>query len=255
MPRTSDRSLLRAVLHRDRAWCLYPLGDLDDRQFGFCEWYVAGASFLLVYRGAGTPVLITGGDAAVCAELLDEAGRPAPAHLHVPPDLIPHLETRYRRTGTRPLVRMALEAPRLPEGGAAQPLTRAHTGALERLYADGVCSGESPDFFFPAMLDDGTFFGVWENGELIAAAGTHLVAPGESVAAIGNVYTRRDCRGRGLGAVVTSAVVCCLLARGIATIALSVVERNTAALRLYERLGFAAHCRFVDGRVEDPVLS
>src|SRR5215471_5019484 len=73
---------------------------------------------------------------------------------------------------------------------------------VERLYADGASDGTSPDYFFPSMLDEGVFFGVRANGELVSIAGTHVLALEEGVAAMGNVYTRRDCRGHSRGRVL-----------------------------------------------------
>ena len=100
------------------------------------------------------------------------------------------------------------------------------------------------------MLDQGAFHGLWENGQLLAVAGTHLVAPTEDVAAVGNVYTRRDRRGRGLAAAVTSAVVDELLRMRIRTIVLNVNQSNAAAIRVYERLGFRRHCSYFEGLAE-----
>src|SRR5258706_10855931 len=82
-------------------------------------------------------------------------------------------------------------------------LSSSERSAVEQLYADGGACGASPDFFSPSMLDDGVFYGLWENEQLVAAAGTHPVVPAEDIAAVGNVYTRRDRRGRGLAASVT----------------------------------------------------
>jgi len=118
--------------------------------------------------------------------------------------------------------------------------------ALELLYADGESTGESPDFFFPSMVTDGVFFGVYEGPALVAAAGTHLVSPGETAAAIGNIYARRDRRGRGLGRVVTSAVLRALT--GIETVGLNVRADNKVAIGLYESLGFVRHCRFYEAQ-------
>ena len=72
--------------------------------------------------------------------------------------------------------------------------------------------------FSPAMLEEGLYFGLRQGGDLVAAAGTHLVVPQEGVAAIGNVYTRRDRRGHGLGGAVTGAVTAELLHNGDASI-------------------------------------
>ena len=117
--------------------------------------------------------------------------------------------------------------------------------ALLLLYADGETTGESPDFFYPSMVTDGVFFGVYEGDALVAAAGTHLFAPEEHAVAIGNIYTRRDCRGRGLGCAVTSAVLDVVKDAG--TVGLNVKASNHAALRLYESLGFVRHCPFYEG--------
>jgi predicted GNAT family acetyltransferase len=67
------------------------------------------------------------------------------------------------------------------------------------------------------------------------------------VAAIGNVYTRRDRRRLGLAAALTSAMAGELLALRLPTIALSVAQANTAAIRIYERLGFVKRCEFIEG--------
>ena len=99
------------------------------------------------------------------------------------------------------------------------------------------------------MVEQGVFYGIYEGPNLIAAAGTHLVAPSEGVAAIGNVYTRRDRRGQGLATQVTGAVAAELLRLmpPSAIIALNVVQTNLAAVKVYERLGFARYCAFYEG--------
>jgi predicted GNAT family acetyltransferase len=119
--------------------------------------------------------------------------------------------------------------------------------ALKRLYADGEPAGEAPDFFHADMLPQGVFYGIREGGQLIAAAGTHLVSVVEGVGAIGNVYTRRDRRGRGLAAQTVSAVAMELVRLGLRTIALNVSQSNVSAMRLYESLGFTRHCPFYEG--------
>jgi ribosomal protein S18 acetylase RimI-like enzyme len=135
--------------------------------------------------------------------------------------------------------------------GVSERVTRlgaADVTALERLYADGASTGESPDFFYGSMVTDGIFFGLYEGDALVAAAGTHLVSRDEGAAAIGNVYVRRDQRARGLGREVTAAVVHELA--GIATIGLNVRADNAAAIRVYESLGFVRHCDFREGLAE-----
>lgn len=131
------------------------------------------------------------------------------------------------------------------EQSRAVRLGAADVPALLTLYADGEATGESPDFFYPSMVTDGVFFGVYEGDVLIAAAGTHLYAPEEQAVAIGNIYTMRDRRGRGLGGAVTRAVLEVVKDRG--TVGLNVRAHNHAALHLYESLGFVRHCPFYEG--------
>jgi ribosomal protein S18 acetylase RimI-like enzyme len=100
------------------------------------------------------------------------------------------------------------------------------------------------------MVDDGVFFGVCEGGEILAAAGTHLYAPGEGAAAMGNVYTHSAWRGRGLGRIVTCATLGALAE--LETVGLNVRAENAAAIRVYESLGFRKHCEFFEGLATAP---
>jgi GNAT superfamily N-acetyltransferase len=119
--------------------------------------------------------------------------------------------------------------------------------AVTALYDDGKPHGEWPAFFFPSMLDQGTFRGIWEGSDLVAVAGTHLFSSELGICTIGNVYTRRDRRGLGLAARATSAVVQHALSQNIPTIVLNVGQGNAAARRVYERLGFRCYCEFFEG--------
>ena len=118
--------------------------------------------------------------------------------------------------------------------------------AVHGLYADSEANGEAPDWFLPEMLAQGVYYGVREVGELVAVAGTHVITTREGVGCLGNIYTRRDRRGRGLSTQVTSAVTAQLLNMKLPTIALNVRENNSPAIRVYERLGFHRYCGYVE---------
>ncbi len=145
--------------------------------------------------------------------------------------------------------RMVLEPDALQpvSTGDVVRLDAADLPRLQHLYTDGDVTADSPDFFDDSMVENGVFYGVREGDDLVAAAGTHVLSRDESAAGIGNIYTRRDSRGRGLGASTTTAVASELLSMGIRTIGLNVAQSNVGAIRLYERLGFACHCPFVEG--------
>jgi ribosomal protein S18 acetylase RimI-like enzyme len=247
VPVTRDRAIIREILLRDRRWAVYALGDLAPGYFEHCEWYVSGGALALVYRGSDPPVLFLSGGGADLAGVVNEIPE-ASYYLHLQ-EAAPSVLARRFELVTKRLSRMILNPPRFKLFGddAAVRLNSADLNALEKLYADGRERGESPDFFFPSMVERGVFFGVRDGDQLVAAAGTHLVAESEDVAAVGNVYTRVDRRGRGLASMTTAAVVSELLARRIGTIALQVLERNEPAIRVYERLGFARYCTLIEG--------
>ena len=241
MPRLTDKNEIRALLRRDPGWSLYALGDLAPPMFPKTLWF--GPDLTLVVQDYGTSILFAMGPGSVREALECVAG---PVHLQVKRDALdevarhaavssPRLMWRMTWTGDRPASQRMLATTRL--GTSDVP-------ALHALYADGESSGESPDFFFPSMAADGVFHGIYEGTALVAAAGTHLLAREEGVAAIGNIYTRRDRRGRGLGRLATSAVLADL--SGVETIGLNVRADNDAALDLYESLGFARCCQFYE---------
>lgn len=238
MPPLADKDHIRAILRRDPAWTVYALGDLSPRMFDRCRWYTPDLTLIL--RDYGTTILFATGPGGIREALRDVDG---PVHLQVKADALEEVARAATVTDHRLMWRMVLKSGSVP---ASEPQgTRLHATdvpALERLYADGEGSGESPDFFYPSMVSDGVFRGVYEADALIAAAGTHLVAREEGAAAIGNVYTRRDRRGRGLGRAVTAAVLREL--NGIETVGLNVRADNDAAIRVYESLGFVRHCEF-----------
>jgi ribosomal protein S18 acetylase RimI-like enzyme len=252
MPRFTDRDEIRALLETDRRWAVYALGDLAPGLFERCEWYglLGGEPALaLLFRGFETPVLFTLGAPAAVRAILEELPVEPRLYLMVRPEIVPLLKTRFRIQGETAMWRMSLEpdAYRVVCEAGVSRLAPADFPGLQRLYADGEATGEAPDCFSLSMLEKGVFFGIREGGELVAAAGTHLVVPTEGVGAIGNVYTRRDRRGRGLASRVTSAVAGELLNLGLETIALNVSQANPKAERVYERLGFRRYCGFCEG--------
>jgi ribosomal protein S18 acetylase RimI-like enzyme len=251
MPQITDRSAIRAFLKSDRNWAVYALGDLAPYQFERSVWIsnAAATALVLLYRGFETPVLFALGKPLDVEPLLKELGSLSKMYLHVRPEILPIFRVGYEIHQEKTMLRMVLD-PHHFEPASSEDVVRltiTDRQALERLYADGQPSGEAPEFFVASMLNDGVYCGIKQGSDLLAAAGTHLVVRPESVAAIGNVYTRRDRRGRGLAARVTSAVTNELLTMNLRTIALNVNENNETATRVYEKLGFATYCDFKEG--------
>lgn len=237
MPRLADQNQIRARLQGDRRWCVYALGDLSPRMFPKCQWFTPDLT--LVLHDYGTSILFAHGTGSI-REALDHVTWPV--HLQVRPDALEEIARHATVTNVTHMIRMAWSGGSVRVSDRVSRLGAADVPAIERLYADGESTGESPDFFYGSMVTDGVFFGVYKGTDLIAAAGTHLVSRDEGAAAIGNVYVRRDRRGGGLGRAVTAAVLHELA--GIETIGLNVRADNDAAIRVYESLGFVRHCDF-----------
>lgn len=248
MPLLTDRAEIRQLLYRDPVWAAYALGDLGADLWPHTSWHRAGDQLALVLRSYDMPILWASGD---LAGLEDEVAVEERFSVQVRPSSVPALSRHYRTEHLKPMWRMTLHpADFRPAPEGAERFGPQDVAGLEQLYQDGEEAGEAPEFFFGPMVSSGVFCGGRDERGLTSVAGTHLVALDEGVGAIGNVYTRRDCRGRGLAAAATSAVVTELLRLGVKVIALNVYQSNGVAKRIYERLGFLEHCDFVEGIIE-----
>jgi ribosomal protein S18 acetylase RimI-like enzyme len=250
MPRVHDIATIRALLNTDRRWSLYALGDLAPEHFPHTAWYRPAddaRAILMLYRAFKPTVVFGVGPPEQLAPLLDEIDEPA-LSLHVPPQMLPLLRRRHDLVGDHAMWRMVLDADAFPHfDPECERLTLDDVPALERLFDDGDVAGERPHYFFPAMVESGVFCGIREGNAIVAVAGTHLVVPAEGIAAVGNIYTRRDARRRGLARRTTAAVAAELVRCNIETIGLNVAQTNVTAARVYEALGFRRYCEFYEG--------
>jgi len=252
MPPAADPEAIRQILETDRPWAAYALADLAPEYSAHARWHVAAhglPALLLVYRAFRPPVLFAHGPVADLAPLLGEIADQPEFYLSVRPEIAALLRSAgYSISREKRMWRMLLDARRFaPPPHNAARLAPADLDELARLYADGDAAGETPPFFDAGMLRHGVYFGIRMHGALVAAAGTHALAAGESTAAIGNVYTKRERRGQGFGMQVTAAVTAELLRLHLRTVALNVEESNSAAIRVYERLGFKRYCEYREG--------
>jgi ribosomal protein S18 acetylase RimI-like enzyme len=196
---------------------------------------------------------IPSGDPAGVAAILAAAGEarelPAETYILAQQEHLPCLSRHYNFShGYHEMLRMAVSAATFvrPGGSTASVASVVRLGdadlqqllALYADYADGA--------FTPDQLTHGVFYGVYEGDRLVAAGGTHVVAPQYGIAAVGNVYAAPGARGRGLGGTVAAAVTADLLAGACTDVILNVVATNEPAVRIYRRLGFAEHCPYVE---------
>ncbi|MDO3685734.1 GNAT family N-acetyltransferase [Micromonospora sp. C28ISP2-4] len=243
-----DRAVLAGLLGRDPVLHAYQLGDLDDFFWPYTSWFRRGDQVVLLYHGVELPTLLAFAApdrVADLAGLLAEAAPVLPARMwaHLSPGLEAVVSRWFVVSEAAAHHRMALTDPgRLAAVPAVgEPLGPADAAELSGLYAVAY-----PGNWFDArMLETGQYVGVRERDRLVAVAGVHVFSPRWRVAALGNVTTHPDVRGRGLGAGVVAAL-CARLRASVDHVTLNVRADNAAAVRLYERLGFSRVAGFTE---------
>lgn len=243
--RLTDKTEIRSLLSSDREWSLYALADLDEGMFEHCDWWTLAGGLALVFHAIAIRPIFVLGDAALTKQLL--AALPvATGYLNLKEHQLNAAQGIYHYRECHRMERMFLDTFR-PKPGSAEALTPVDCRAIEQLYASGDRGGIA---FAEFQLRSGFFRGVRQRGELVAVAGVQVWSLNEGVAAVGNIFTRPDCRGQGLARTVTSAVVASLREAGIRTIGLNVENTNTTAIRVYERIGFRGHFSYFEGTAD-----
>ena len=125
-----------------------------------------------------------------------------------------------------------------PLSGPQVRLSKVDLVDLNRLYGLGFSGWLPAD-----AIVNGVYYGIRVAGRLVAAAGTHVISPEGRLAAVGNVLTHADFRGRGFAKLTTSAVTQELL-RYCDDVVLNVRADNPPAIAAYTALGYREHCRF-----------
>lgn len=241
---TSDRAVLRAFLEQDRIYAAHAMCDLEEGEFSRTRWGLAWdgdvpVALALEHSGPTPQPLFVMGRSDGIEVVLRELIRPRIAFVAVPPAALPAIEASYRVDPGPTMIRMWVDRARFrPYPATVQRLLPVEIGDLNRLYQLGFGS-----WLPPATLADGVYCGMRVNGQLVAAAGTHLIGRGARLAVVGNVLTHVDFRGRGFATAVTGAVTAELL-RTCDQVVLNVRADNPPAVNAYRRLGYSEHVRF-----------
>jgi ribosomal protein S18 acetylase RimI-like enzyme len=247
-----DRDTIAAFCRRRPAVHAYSLGDLDDFFWPHTRWFGWQRDgileqIVLLYGEPDPPVLLALAEAPGDAmpALLAELELPSRVYAHLSPGLLDALAPR-----------LAAEAP---------PVEHRKLGLVDASKLDGASDGvaqlgpEDVDvvlafyddaypgtWFEPRMLETRRYVGIRDGGRLVCVAGVHVWSPTWRVAALGNVATAPEARGRGLATAACSELCRTLLDDGIDTIALNVRADNAAAIRSYEKLGFEHAADYVE---------
>lgn len=245
MIRLYDTASIERCLRRDEALHVYELGDLDDAYRPYTAWYGIGhegrlTHVALLYSASVLPVLLAFTRLPLdgMAALLDSLRGLLPCrwYAHLTPGLERMLSRDYSLASRGRFLKMAL----------------SDAAALDAIDTSGACTLGIDDraellafyrasypgnWLDPRMRGTGRYVGYRVCGALVAVAGVHVYSPLFRVAALGNIATHPDHRGKGLATMVT-ARLCRQLRDEVTTIGLNVSRENELAIRCYRRLGF-----------------
>ncbi|NOU34740.1 MAG: GNAT family N-acetyltransferase [Polyangiaceae bacterium] len=206
----------------------------------------AGAALGIAFDGMEVRTLIGRLSPAEEATIAD---LPRPGELHVDGAVASRIarggnaigeRIRRRVTATRELKYYALaQRGRCAPDARCVPLGSAHLPMVTAFFA-----AHYPDTIFSPWMLDRPFFGIVEQGQLVACGG--VVAAAEGISNVGNFLTAPSARGRGLCRAVAASLAHRLFDQGTSEITLGTTEDNPAACRAYEAIGF----RCFDRRVQ-----
>jgi len=237
----TDRSALEEYFRQDLPLHLYSLGDLDDFYWPRVTVYGTGdgkglKNITPLYRGEEPPVLLAFGQLdqeyiSALQPLLPEA-----FYAHLGPGLAVQFHNGYQIKDYGGHYKMVLADSRMVDELNTDntfPLTGIDLPEIIQLYEESY-----PDTAFNTrMLQTGQYFGIRLGGQLISIAGIHVYSARYRAAALGNITTLPQHRGRGYGRAVT-ARLCQQLRENVDIIGLNVKCGNKPALALYHSLGF-----------------
>jgi len=241
-----SKAEIYAFLSEDRLYAAYAIGDLEPALFRHCDWHASTrngklTALCLCFKGLVPDRVFLMGASEDLAPLLHESLKAQTGYFACLPEQTSVLREFYSLTRTEVMLRMVLDPQEFaPCDGPVHRLGARHVHQLQDLYR------RYGDVAFASyQLDQGVFYGVEQDGQLVATAGTHLVSRAYSLGIVGNVLTHPDYRGLGYASVCTSAVVEELLALCV-DIVLNVGQTNGPAAKVYEGLGFHVYCPFVE---------
>lgn len=232
-------------LRNNIALHLYCLGDLDDFFWKHTVWYGLKneeeiKAIILLYIKTEIPTLIALAEkpADTMQVLLESVVRlfPPKLYAHLNEEFLSILARYYQIQSHGKYYKMALRNTSylaLVDNSEVLSLSIADLEELEQLYLESYPG----NWFDKRMLETGYYYGIRLNSKLVSVAGIHVYSSSYRVAALGNITTHGQFRGRGLAKKVI-AKLCQALLLTVEHIGLNVAAENYSAISCYKKLGF-----------------
>lgn len=251
-----EKEEIEAYLRRDVYLHIYSLGDLDDFFWPYTRWRGWKEdgelrAIVLFYTGMDPPTLLALGEDAesltsLLASTLGEL--PEEFYAHLSPGLEVAFAGAYKLDTHGEHYKMALTDPARVAGADCSGVTALDESDLPELL-ELYRAAYPGNWFDPRMLETGQYFGVRDGDRLVAGGGVHVYSARYKVAALGNIATRHEFRGRGLGKAVTAAA-CRSLLGSVEHVGLNVKCDNAPAVACYRSLGFTVAATYEELMVE-----
>jgi RimJ/RimL family protein N-acetyltransferase len=242
------KSEIESFLRKNTFLHIYSIGDLDDFFWNYTTWYALKKEeeikeIILLYTGMDLPTLLvfTEGNLDLMNELLESIIHLLPKrfYTHLTPGLSKILKRGYKLESSQShglYYKMALKNKSLLDNIDTSGVVSFSTKNVDELLE--FYKESYPDNWFdPRTLETNQYYGIRNKKGLISVAGIHLYSTEYKVAALGNITTHPDFRGKGLAKIVT-AHLCKSLLQSIDHIGLNVNTENKTAISCYEKIGF-----------------
>ena len=237
-----DKSEIYNFLSSNPGLYLYLIGDLDDFFWPNTKWFALYVnntirSIALLYSGENpTFLLFHDGDISFPAFLIKsvKSDLPEQFNVHLSPGLINHFGSENIIKNFGHNLRMVLKkSPVSISDNNIRRLGPADIDEMKNLYA----SAYPGNWFESRMVETGKYFGYFIDNRLAGISGIHVFSKEYRVAALGNIATHPDYRGKKIAYKLTLAL-CEDLKTDTDTIGLNVKSGNIPAIRCYENAGF-----------------
>lgn len=229
---------------------IYSFGDLDDFFWKYTTWFAYAdntgiSELVLLYQGVNPPTLLAFTEnPGQMKNLLSEIRGFLPPlfYAHLSPGLEESLLNDFELKLHSNSLKMALVDKNPIDNGEFKhvlSLSSIDLDEIEDLYRISYPG----NWFDKRMLETRQYFGMKKNNKLVAISGIHVYSEEYGVAALGNITTHPDWRGKGYGKTVTGKL-CQSLSDKVEYIGLNVNAENHAAIKCYEKLGFKTIARY-----------
>jgi GNAT superfamily N-acetyltransferase len=238
-----DKNSILSYLKKNAGLQIYSIGDLDNFFWPKTIWFAlrdadAIQSIALLYVGMDMPTLLSfyEGESCFSCQLIERIRHllPVKFNAHLSPGLLDIFGRQniidYYGLNCKMVLKKAVHE---PNDKNIRKLSFDDLSIIKDFFAVSY----PKNWFDSRMLETGKYYGYFINDKLVGVSGIHVFSEEYKVAALGNIATHPDHRGKQIGYKLTSAL-CFDLQKCVDIIGLNVKSDNDHAIKCYKKIGF-----------------